>query len=53
MGTSPDLMRIPMTDSRAAAPQEQFAITITGPGSSGELHIQWDTFVWSVPVTVK
>ncbi|HEX7596056.1 MAG TPA: DUF2911 domain-containing protein, partial [Gemmatimonadaceae bacterium] len=50
---SRDLVRIPMTVSTAAAPQEQFAITITGSGSSGELHIQWDTFVWSVPVTVK
>ena len=50
---SRDLVRIPMTVSTAAAPQEQFAITVTGSGNSGELHIQWDTFVWSVPVTVK
>jgi hypothetical protein len=50
---SRDLVRIPMTVSTAASPQEQFAITLSGPGSSGELHIQWDTFVWSVPVTVK
>jgi hypothetical protein len=50
---SRDLVRIPMTVSTAAAPQEQFGITVTGSGSSGELHIQWDTFVWSVPVTVK
>jgi hypothetical protein len=50
---SRDLVRIPMTVSTAAAPQEQFAITVTGQGNTGELRIQWDTFVWSVPVTVK
>ena len=50
---SRDLVRIPMTVSTAATAQEQFAITITGSGSSGELHIQWDTFIWSVPVIVK
>jgi len=50
---SRDLVRIPMAVSTAAAPQERFAITVTGSGNSGELHIQWDTFIWSVPVTVK
>jgi hypothetical protein len=47
------ILIFPMTVSMAAAPQEQFALTLAGPGSSGELRIQWDTFVWSVPVTVK
>jgi hypothetical protein len=42
-----------MTVSTAATPKEQFAITVIGQGNSGELHIQWDTFVWSVPVTAK
>ena len=42
-----------MTVSTAAAPQETVAFALAGPGSSGELRIQWDTFVWSVPVTVK
>jgi hypothetical protein len=50
---SRDLVRIPMTVSTVAASQEQFSITVIGSGSSGELHIQWGTFVWSVPVTVK
>jgi hypothetical protein len=50
---SKDLVRIPMTVSKATAPQENFSISLTGQGSNGELRIQWDTFVWSVPVTVK
>jgi hypothetical protein len=50
---SKDLVHIPMTVSTASPPRENFAITLTGQGSRGELRIQWDTFVWSVPVTAK
>ena len=50
---SKDLVHIPMTVSTASPPRENFAITLTGRGDSGELRIQWDTFVWSVPVTAK
>jgi Protein of unknown function (DUF2911) len=50
---SKDLVHIPMTISTVSPPREDFAITLTGRGSSGELRIQWDTFVWSVPVITK
>lgn len=50
---SKDLVHIPMTVSKASPPRENFAITLTGRGGNGELRIQWDTFVWSVPVTAK
>jgi hypothetical protein len=48
-----DLVRVPMQASTAPAPQENFAINITGAGNSGALRISWDAFVWSVPVTAK
>jgi hypothetical protein len=50
---SKDLVHIPMTISTASQPRENFAITLAGRDGSGELRIQWDTFVWSVPVTAK
>ena len=50
---SKDLVRIPMTMSMASPPRENLAITLTGRGGNGELRIQWDTFVWSVPLTAK
>ena len=50
---SKDLVHIPMTVSTASPPRENFAITLAGRGGIGELRIQWDTFVWSVPVTAK
>ncbi len=50
---SKDLVHIPMTVSAVSPPRENFAITLTGGEGSGELRIQWDTFVWSVPVTAK
>jgi hypothetical protein len=48
-----DLVRVPMQSSTAPAPQENFAINITGAGNSGALRISWDAFVWSVPITAK
>jgi hypothetical protein len=51
--SSKDLVHVPMTMSTASPPRENFDITLTGQGNRGELHIQWDTFVWSVPVTAK
>lgn len=48
-----DLVRVPMKSSIASSPQENFAIDIAGSGSDGALRISWDTFVWSVPMTVK
>lgn len=48
-----DLVRVPMTASTAPAPQENFAINLTGSGNSGELRISWDAFVWSVPIVAK
>jgi len=48
-----DLVRVPMQSSTASAPQENFAINITGAGNTGALRISWDAFVWSVPITAK
>lgn len=48
-----DLVRVPMQSSTAPAPQEDFAINITGAGNTGALRISWDAFVWSVPITAK
>jgi Protein of unknown function (DUF2911) len=48
-----DLVRVPMQSSTAPAPQENFAINISGAGNTGALRISWDAFVWSVPITAK
>ena len=48
-----DVVRVPMKASTAPAPQENFAIDVPGSGTSGELRISWDVFVWSVPLTLK
>ncbi len=50
---SQDLGHIPMVVSTAPTPQDNFAIVVHGEGGAGELRIQWDTFVWSVPLTVR
>lgn len=50
---SRDVARVPMKAATAAAPQDDFTIAIAGSGSPGELRIAWDTFVWTVPITVK
>ena len=48
-----DLVHVPMKVSSAMSPQENFAIGITGSGTSGELRMSWDTFVWSVPIALR
>ena len=48
-----DLVRVPMKASTAPAPQENFLIDIWGSGTSAELRISWDVFVWSVPMTLE
>jgi hypothetical protein len=48
-----DVVRMPMKASTAPSPQESFAIDISGSGNGGELRMSWDTFVWSIPLTVK
>lgn len=48
-----DLVRMPMKSSTAPSPQESFAIDISGSGNDGELRLSWDTFVWSIPLSVK
>lgn len=50
---SRDFARIPMQVSTGESPRENFAITVGGQGSAWELRIQWDTFVWRVPVKLK
>ncbi|HEY5087901.1 MAG TPA: DUF2911 domain-containing protein [Gemmatimonadaceae bacterium] len=46
-----DVAHIPMKVTASVSPEEDFAIAIKG-GDPGELRISWDTFVWTVPVTV-
>jgi hypothetical protein len=49
-----NVARVPMKVSTASSPQENFSMTLTPTnGSSGELKIAWDTFVWTVPITMK
>lgn len=45
-----DFVRIPMTVSQSATPTENFTISIAAAGSTSELRMAWDTFVWSVPI---
>ncbi|HEV2180947.1 MAG TPA: DUF2911 domain-containing protein [Gemmatimonadaceae bacterium] len=52
--SSRNVVRVPMKVSRASSPQENFSIDITPTnGNSGEMKIAWDTFVWTVPITMK
>ena len=46
---SQDVARVPMQASRAASPQDRFAIDVT-VGSAPQLRMAWDTFVWTVPL---
>ena len=48
-----DLGRVRMKTSVARTPVENLAITLDGTDRARELRIAWDTFVWSVPVTVR
>lgn len=49
-----DLVRVPMQTTSAAAPREDFTISIDGgSGGTGALHIAWDRFVWTVPIVVR
>jgi hypothetical protein len=48
-----DLARIPMKTSVLSPPQENFTIHVADGGSGGELRMAWDTFQWTVPVTLK
>jgi hypothetical protein len=49
-----NVARVPMKVSTAPSPQENFSINLTPTtGSSGELKIAWDTFIWTVPITMK
>jgi hypothetical protein len=51
---SRDVAHVPMKVSTASSPQDNFSINITPTqGSSGEIKIAWDTFVWTVPITMK
>lgn len=46
-----DVAHIPMTVTKVATPADDFAIKLVN-GSPGSLQIAWDTFVWSVPISV-
>jgi hypothetical protein len=39
-----------MRVSVESAPGENFTIAVSGEGGTDELVIQWDRFVWRVPV---
>lgn len=46
---SQDVARVPMQSSTAASPQDRFTIAVAG-GTTPQLRMAWDTFVWSVPL---
>ncbi|HEX6809849.1 MAG TPA: DUF2911 domain-containing protein [Gemmatimonadaceae bacterium] len=49
-----NVARVPMKASTASSPQENFTINIAPTnGNGGEMKIAWDTFVWTVPITMK
>lgn len=49
-----NVARVPMKASTTSSPQENFTINIAPTnGNSGEMKIAWDTFVWTVPITMK
>ncbi len=49
-----NVARVPMKASTASSPQENFTINITPTnGNGGEMKIAWDTFMWTVPITMK
>lgn len=48
-----DLVKVPMQVATASPPREEFNIDVTGSGNAGQLSMSWDTFVWTVPITVK
>src|SRR4029077_16407439 len=47
-----DLARLPMRGNTVSAPLDNFAITIESASGGHELRIAWDTFQWSVPISV-
>jgi hypothetical protein len=47
-----DLARVAMQVESVSVPREAFAITLDGTDRGRALRIAWDTFVWSVPVTL-
>ena len=49
-----NVARVPMKVATASTPQENFSITVTPTnGNGGELKVAWDTFIWTVPITMK
>jgi hypothetical protein len=49
-----DLVRIPMDMSKPRAPIETYKMTLSSTGAKkGKLQLEWDTFIASVPFTVK
>src|SRR5665213_532316 len=48
-----DLVRGPMKTSVLSAPQENFTIHVEATGNSGEVRMAWDTFMWTVPISLK
>jgi Protein of unknown function (DUF2911) len=48
-----DVVRLPMKEVRGQPVQENFTITLAATGNAGELRMQWDDFVWSIPMSVR
>jgi len=46
-----DVARVPMDVKRGQPVQEDFTISIAGSGSTGELRLAWDDFVWTVALS--
>jgi DUF2911 family protein len=45
-----DLARVAMQVTTAQTPRENFTISLAGTDAARELRIEWDTFVWTVPI---
>ena len=49
-----DLGRVPMMMSKPASRIETYKMTLSNTGTnSGKLQLEWDTYIASVPITVK
>jgi len=46
-----DVAKLPMHVSRGRPVQENFRISVSASGNTGELQLEWDDFVWSIPIS--
>ena len=48
-----DLGRVKMNVAKAAAPIELYKMTLSGSGKKGQLQLEWEETILTVPVSVK